>query len=360
MISRSVIVDTVSTEVNYYDRFGKLQVLGEIIRDDFQGESVRKFAFRPVADNPYVRSRKRDDNELIKLGREIGSDRLDFVQYSTAQQMFLDHGLEIVDQYGTNGGTEMTTVFRNPTIELPNIYDYDRKLWAGRASIGNTMFHAIELTTSIAVGKMAIKAREGIYVLVCTNGNMAKVLELPSISFAHIGFDLSYAQKRIDAMGFGTRDIAMLRGPEVASKQMLNAAHNAISHFLSQREADKKFSVKSDSPFYAFDRKNMSRRLLGAYLEHLSAVIDNDSKIVYAGDVVNSYTSAVNRMRNEWHDDDDLSGTWQGFKNTDAATSQTVQLARLAGMFLDIESAFKTFDVNAEPVEDENLLAELA
>lgn len=296
-MSRQVEVVSEERAITFYDKKMQLLKLGEIRVENYQDE-VKRWLFAPGSQNPWSGEHKQE--KPYQLG--TGSKNLVFVNPSEAQEVLLNMGWVIADQYATRGGLSMVTVFILADRPFQDSITYDHDLWSNRKGM-DKIWPCIQLETNLMLGRIAARYSGGIFRQICVNGATGKVLDLGEADFRHNEWNVDDVIEEIEAAKFGSIS-ALPMGPVIASNKGLKAAIGFLDRYLEERASDSgltaRFKLMEDvlSPLSSNVVKPW---VLTNYSKHLKTLSAShlQSGEIHMFDLLNAYTSGVNEHRME-------------------------------------------------------------
>jgi hypothetical protein len=347
---RTIQIDTTSSALRAYDRNGQLHNLGTIAVDKYGEEGIKRHNFYPETNSPWAQYfRKADLEKGYSLG--LGTDAIGFINPAEAQQVLLDRGLSIVDQYVYGGGSTITTIFAQLDKPQDDPLEEDLTLWTPYISkrglkVGQ-IFHSIVLQTSLSIGVQAARYNEGFFRLVCQNGMSHSLLQLPTVQYNHATWEISKVPAHLDAAGFSS-DRQFVRGPVIGTVKSLSAGVNALSKFSDYLDDHKTPDQRFESTmFRPFMPSTMNRKVLHSLLTTLDALLVKREGDIYTVDIINAYTSAINLERSRLNSE---RGAFYNYSQNEAVVTGLVSLSQMASLFEDVR--VKTFFDTSRPVAD--------
>jgi hypothetical protein len=326
---------------------GNEVVLGEIVLNDYTGDGIRQAVLEPADTNPFQAKIRGEKPYNLGVGRE---KTFDFMNPADAQRLMLERGWKIADLVGSAGGTIIKVTFTHPTIQWDDVFDFDYPVWdhanghdAYVSGKNYPIQAAVTWELNMLMGFMAVRIDQSLLRTICTNTAVGSLLQLPGHEFRHGYWTVENVKSALDADHFITFPDAVPLGPVVGTRRQLNAAHNLLANFrdeIQKRvEPTGRFAM-TPPQLDAFRPAQLASWAFNNYLDQINlriAAMDNDNAPVYAFDLVNAYTSAINLHRKEQGGD---KGIFLALNLSETIIKNTTSIASLAGMFTGLPETY--------------------
>lgn len=332
MTTRQVSVSRETRDLTFLDTEGNEVPLGTVGVDEFEGEGVRKLVFYPSEQNPWVPSAKKRE-EGYSLG--VGSSALDVLNPADAQRVLVDQGWKAYHQFGIGGGWASSMIYALPSEEFDDPIKYDREIWGERGT-KNSLMPMVNLRMSLTTGRMCAEYNVGIYRLICTNGVVSPLLDLPAYRFSHRDWSIDNVVQSLSSETAFPVIRELPRGPEVADPRHLTLASKYLRRYLEDQtnpEGKSESSQILERAFPIFSPSSTSPWALENYLDQLDLLLSGHSGgAIHALDLVLAYTSGVNLQR---HRNGNDRGAYWAFESQNRVIESTRSLAEMAVIFSD-------------------------
>lgn len=271
-----VIVKEETFPVDTYNVDQEIVALGLIKSRIYEGEDVQRNFF------------------INQSGKEYSmgptTDRFEFIPHTAVLEPLLSEGYKIEKINSLRGGlSQMTILTPAEPRHWDDPIDWDYEFWADNDRSEDGLNESIVVQSSLLPGH-GYKIDRGFFRLVCTNGMVAKVLDMGSVSANHANFN---PKTLADAL-FGTTTVVddrRLLGPYIGNE-------NGVAHLCDQLIHMRDDGISEDLGFYvaADYTRILSQKgwWLDGFINHLDAFCHwSGNRPFYAMDLLNSITSPV-------------------------------------------------------------------
>lgn len=325
MSTRTVDAVTSTTPMYYVDVDQVTKKLGDVVIERFDGGSVASYAYRPDANNGMNDNARR--RSLYTLG--VGTGKIDTVNPATVQSVLLDQGWQVRDYLYARSGAALSTVFYYPDQRWDDILDYDATLWPDRKDAG--IFPAVLAEFNLQISHMAVRLSSGIFRTVCINGMFTRLFKLGQVAIRHFrDRNLDILPELINEKLVSPSDLP--GGQRQMSKMNLaQTIYYLTKSYERMLEASGSSYVRKNdldvSQLSVFRPSEMKKDTFYGLMDSLKVILDKHGDDVTALDLINAYTSMVNRS--------EARGTnqWRLFHGADQVINNLVQLGRLNDFF---------------------------
>lgn len=332
--TRTVEVTRQPETLTFIDKEGVERELGTIFTDEFAGENVRKIRWQP---SHWRRTDKDGNEQPYEFG--FGSGSLTVINPADFQKPLLDSGWQIRDQYQGFGGSALNTTYILPDRAYDDPYHFDRELWGERGDL-NSLHVAVQMETNIRPGHMAVRITPGLFRLVCTNGLIARVMGLGSFELKHAEGLNNFSTEELIARVHGmTADFGSLpQGAYLGSARTLAKANDVLKRFYDETFVNKNVSPamellgKSFAVFSAKGYNAINSGMTKGFIDMMDRVV-SQGRDVYAIDVLNAYTSAVNLRRAGAVNGGANFSAFRALQATEPVVEAVAQMSAIAQLF---------------------------
>lgn len=288
MKQEKILVSQDTAPVQFLNKDGQVETLGNVIQRVYEGENVQRIAF----------DSKRDEKEY-HLGATRETDNT-FVNHVEPMQVLQERGYVQKDTVLAMGGTELFTVWENPngqTFEDPLTWDND--IWSHRIELpgAGNLTESIIQRGSIRPGR-GISFQRGVFRMICSNGLVREVLGLGKVRF-NTG---NWSPRSLEEELFGA-DVEVLArehlmGDRLGSRYSVSRFSGLLDTLQTVDSQDAfldtlpKFVRPMVTPFTRAPKWYLDELKGQAELFHMSGIKD-----VHELDVTNMMTNAMNRPR---------------------------------------------------------------
>lgn len=278
----TVIVSEQSRPVTIPTAEGLIEV-GQAVTRVYEGEDAQRHSF--IA---------KDTGNEFSMG--VTSEDYEFINHTDALEPLLDRGYTITKQTQGRGGMQLYTILepQNP-ISLPDPIAWDHDLWPmthKKEKLRESLF----VTSSVKPGK-GLRFERGFFRMICTNGLVAKVLELGGASFTHSNFSVAKMEQALFGGEKGSN--SSILGPQMGTKKGVHQLLGFVDQIIEQGGDE----LGKDLHFYA-------RRDLGPltdipnwwllfFRQQIETFIQNGPDKVHALDVLNMVTSPISMAQRQ-------------------------------------------------------------
>lgn len=325
-LTRTISVTRTVTDISSIDLEGNEIHLGVVYSDEYGQSEAKKFLFEVSEDNPWSRPK------IFSIG--VGSANLSFVNPKDAQEKVLQAGFLPATQYAYRGGLRIVTTYYHPDYYEDHLFDYDLDEWVWRGMDEDSMkrtFSAIQVSTDLQTGHMAVSYTPGFYRLICTNGLTSSLLEWEPFKVRHVDWDTKDLGNRIASF---IEPVTYREGLPVTSEKHLQKAVDLLSRYwdeLSEGELSPQMQLL-EQQFVGLSKNVLKGWAVEKYIQYLKKYIKKGvfkNKDVHMIHLINAYTNSVNshRLRNGDR------GILSALDSTDNVVNTTASLANISAIF---------------------------
>lgn len=293
-----------------YTSGGDLMEIGQVRYRDYEGNrAVRHLVL---------------ESKLSGREHSLGAASSGFRSFSHSDVLdpFLKAGFEVRKALHARGGASLIAILGNPTRTWQDVISWDKAVGVGDSDAENGLELSVRIHSDLRRGH-GVRADLGFYRLICSNGLIAKILDLGSLRTSHRGFALDQVNSFIQSK---------VKSPE----ELPTAPSECMEEILPllDRLDDEEFVLSQPrllrTPMKALS-SGLSKATTSALRQQLSDM--TQSKEDYSVlDLLNAQTNLATTARTPW----------SVYSETDTAVKALVDLTELVG----VKQGVRTFEPN--------------
>ena len=326
MSTRNVIATTTKNPVYYYDGEEKRRKLGDVLVESFDNVAAH-YEYIPDPENGLWMPNSR---RKYLLG--VGASGITPLNPANVQEIVMEHGWRPASDFRVSRrGAGIRFFYYNPDRVWDDPINYDQSLWPGRGKI----FHGLSVECNLQIHHAAVKIREGVFRMVCANGLVAARFNLGHIMFKHAGKGggTDTELKIEDALKTRLVNPSNLPGQDtVMTSATLATVLEGLYKYYMYMYSTGAYIYENDltltqlAPF----RKSVMGRAVFQDFHHAAGLIvrsrEKDAPVTTL-DLINAYTSAINRQPNK------MFIGWNADEVADTVIKSIVELGNFANFF---------------------------